>query len=184
MGSPQGQEGQEESTSVLPTVCQRDPSQHHTQHGTPARLLPRSSEPSQSSPTLQSPFLSIAFRLRTSPCLSLSGPGTAPGCSLTSTALLLQFLLLQSHQPLWGRPVTQLPGGLRQPPPLCLAHPRPARSRIHLAFNDIDVEPQFDFLVIKDGATAEAPVLGTFLRKPAPLLHYQQWLRGPSRVPD
>ncbi|XP_075409854.1 CUB and sushi domain-containing protein 2 isoform X3 [Tenrec ecaudatus] len=37
-----------------------------------------------------------------------------------------------------------------------------SESRIHLAFNDIDVEPQFDFLVIKDGATAEAPVLGTF----------------------
>ncbi|XP_060061806.1 CUB and sushi domain-containing protein 2 isoform X4 [Erinaceus europaeus] len=42
---------------------------------------------------------------------------------------------------------------------LILARPE---SRIHLAFNDIDVEPQFDFLVIKDGATAEAPVLGTF----------------------
>ncbi|XP_032016053.1 CUB and sushi domain-containing protein 2 isoform X5 [Hylobates moloch] len=42
---------------------------------------------------------------------------------------------------------------------LILARPE---SRIHLAFNDIDVEPQFDFLVIKDGATAEAPILGTF----------------------
>nr|XP_045755079.1 CUB and sushi domain-containing protein 2 [Mirounga angustirostris] len=42
---------------------------------------------------------------------------------------------------------------------LILARPE---SRIHLAFNDIDVEPQFDFLVVKDGATAEAPVLGTF----------------------
>ncbi|XP_037683717.1 CUB and sushi domain-containing protein 2 isoform X4 [Choloepus didactylus] len=42
---------------------------------------------------------------------------------------------------------------------LILARPE---SRVHLAFNDIDVEPQFDFLVIKDGATAEAPVLGTF----------------------
>ncbi|XP_053254903.1 CUB and sushi domain-containing protein 2 isoform X3 [Podarcis raffonei] len=35
-------------------------------------------------------------------------------------------------------------------------------SRIHLAFNDFDVEPQFDFLAIKDGGTAESPVLGTF----------------------
>uniref|UniRef100_A0A8D2L0U8 CUB and Sushi multiple domains 2 n=1 Tax=Varanus komodoensis TaxID=61221 RepID=A0A8D2L0U8_VARKO len=35
-------------------------------------------------------------------------------------------------------------------------------SRIHLAFNDFDVEPQFDFLVVKDGGTAESPVLGTF----------------------
>uniref|UniRef100_A0A5F8GTY5 CUB and Sushi multiple domains 2 n=1 Tax=Monodelphis domestica TaxID=13616 RepID=A0A5F8GTY5_MONDO len=42
---------------------------------------------------------------------------------------------------------------------LILAKPE---SRIHLAFNDIDVEPQFDFLAIKDGATAESPVLGTF----------------------
>ncbi|GAB0199455.1 CUB and sushi domain-containing protein 3 [Grus japonensis] len=35
-------------------------------------------------------------------------------------------------------------------------------SRIHLAFNDFDVEPQFDFLAVKDGGTAESPVLGTF----------------------
>jgi len=31
-----------------------------------------------------------------------------------------------------------------------------------LAFNDFDVEPQFDFLAVKDGGTAESPVLGTF----------------------
>uniref|UniRef100_A0A8C3I1H3 CUB and Sushi multiple domains 2 n=1 Tax=Chrysemys picta bellii TaxID=8478 RepID=A0A8C3I1H3_CHRPI len=35
-------------------------------------------------------------------------------------------------------------------------------SRIHLAFNDFDVEPQFDFLAVKDGGTPESPVLGTF----------------------
>lgn len=35
-------------------------------------------------------------------------------------------------------------------------------SRIHLAFNDFDVEPQFDFLSVKDGGTAESPTLGTF----------------------
>uniref|UniRef100_A0A8C5WXK8 Uncharacterized protein n=1 Tax=Laticauda laticaudata TaxID=8630 RepID=A0A8C5WXK8_LATLA len=35
-------------------------------------------------------------------------------------------------------------------------------SRIHLAFNDFDVEPQFDFLAVKDGGTAESPTLGTF----------------------
>ncbi|XP_061452290.1 CUB and sushi domain-containing protein 2 isoform X5 [Rhineura floridana] len=35
-------------------------------------------------------------------------------------------------------------------------------SRIHLAFNDFDVEPQFDFLAVKDGGTAESPALGTF----------------------
>ncbi|XP_057244376.1 CUB and sushi domain-containing protein 2-like, partial [Malurus melanocephalus] len=42
---------------------------------------------------------------------------------------------------------------------LILASPE---SRVHLAFNDFDVEPQFDFLAVKDGATAESPVLGTF----------------------
>ncbi|KAF2988039.1 hypothetical protein EK904_005093, partial [Melospiza melodia maxima] len=42
---------------------------------------------------------------------------------------------------------------------LIIANPE---SRIHLAFNDFDVEPQFDFLAVKDGATAESPVLGTF----------------------
>ncbi|XP_041439963.1 CUB and sushi domain-containing protein 2 isoform X1 [Xenopus laevis] len=35
-------------------------------------------------------------------------------------------------------------------------------SRIHLAFNDFDVEPQFDFLAVKDGGNPESPVLGTF----------------------
>ncbi|MEE6484219.1 hypothetical protein FKM82_013795 [Ascaphus truei] len=35
-------------------------------------------------------------------------------------------------------------------------------SRIHLAFNDFDVEPQFDFLAVKDGGSPESPVLGTF----------------------
>uniref|UniRef100_A0A6I8P0Q8 CUB and Sushi multiple domains 2 n=1 Tax=Ornithorhynchus anatinus TaxID=9258 RepID=A0A6I8P0Q8_ORNAN len=35
-------------------------------------------------------------------------------------------------------------------------------SRVHLAFNDIDVEPQFDFLAVKDGGSPESPVLGTF----------------------
>lgn len=42
---------------------------------------------------------------------------------------------------------------------LIIANPE---SRIHLAFNDFDVEPQFDFLAVKDGGTAESPVLGTF----------------------
>ncbi|KAI1231219.1 hypothetical protein IHE44_0008156 [Lamprotornis superbus] len=37
-----------------------------------------------------------------------------------------------------------------------------AESRVHLAFNDFDVEPQFDFLAVKDGAAAEAPLLGSF----------------------
>ncbi|XP_067863040.1 CUB and sushi domain-containing protein 2 [Heptranchias perlo] len=35
-------------------------------------------------------------------------------------------------------------------------------SRIHLAFNDFDVEPQFDFVSVKDGLNPESPVLGTF----------------------
>ncbi|XP_072107222.1 CUB and sushi domain-containing protein 1a [Mobula birostris] len=35
-------------------------------------------------------------------------------------------------------------------------------SRIHLIFNDFDVEPQFDYLTIKDDGTADSTVLGTF----------------------
>ncbi|XP_067840108.1 CUB and sushi domain-containing protein 1-like [Heptranchias perlo] len=35
-------------------------------------------------------------------------------------------------------------------------------SRIHLLFNDFDVEPQFDYLTIKDDGTADSTVLGTF----------------------
>lgn len=48
------------------------------------------------------------------------------GHFLTSLPFSCSFLLLQLHQPLWGRPVAQLPRGLRQPPPLRLAHPGPA----------------------------------------------------------
>ncbi|XP_043915904.1 CUB and sushi domain-containing protein 1-like [Protopterus annectens] len=46
-----------------------------------------------------------------------------------------------------------------------------SESRIHLAFNDFDVEPQFDFLVVKDGGKAESPILGTFSgnQVPSPL---------------
>ena len=35
-------------------------------------------------------------------------------------------------------------------------------SRIHLIFNDFDVEPQFDFLAIKDDGISDLTVLGTF----------------------
>ncbi|XP_055074905.1 CUB and sushi domain-containing protein 2 [Misgurnus anguillicaudatus] len=35
-------------------------------------------------------------------------------------------------------------------------------SRINLAFNDLNMEKQFDFLSIKDGGKAESPILGTF----------------------
>ncbi|XP_072007404.1 CUB and sushi domain-containing protein 3 isoform X6 [Engystomops pustulosus] len=35
-------------------------------------------------------------------------------------------------------------------------------SRIHLSFNDFDLESQFDFLAIKDGDSLDAPILGTF----------------------
>uniref|UniRef100_A0A8C8Z1I0 CUB and Sushi multiple domains 1 n=1 Tax=Prolemur simus TaxID=1328070 RepID=A0A8C8Z1I0_PROSS len=35
-------------------------------------------------------------------------------------------------------------------------------SRIHLIFNDFDVEPQFDFLAVKDDGISEITVLGTF----------------------
>uniref|UniRef100_A0A3B3WZL5 CUB domain-containing protein n=1 Tax=Poecilia mexicana TaxID=48701 RepID=A0A3B3WZL5_9TELE len=35
-------------------------------------------------------------------------------------------------------------------------------SRIHLAFNDFDLEPPYDFLTIKDGDQSEATMLGRF----------------------
>lgn len=35
-------------------------------------------------------------------------------------------------------------------------------SRIHLIFNDFDVEPQFDFLAVKEESVSEMTVLGTF----------------------
>uniref|UniRef100_A0AAQ4QYC2 CUB and Sushi multiple domains 2 n=1 Tax=Gasterosteus aculeatus aculeatus TaxID=481459 RepID=A0AAQ4QYC2_GASAC len=35
-------------------------------------------------------------------------------------------------------------------------------SRINLAFNDLSMEKQFDFLSIKDGGKAESPILGTY----------------------
>ncbi|XP_073075330.1 CUB and sushi domain-containing protein 1 isoform X2 [Manis javanica] len=35
-------------------------------------------------------------------------------------------------------------------------------SRIHLIFNDFDVEPQFDFLAVKDDGASDLIVLGTF----------------------
>uniref|UniRef100_A0A3B4AL78 Uncharacterized protein n=1 Tax=Periophthalmus magnuspinnatus TaxID=409849 RepID=A0A3B4AL78_9GOBI len=42
---------------------------------------------------------------------------------------------------------------------LIIANPE---SRINLAFNDLSMEKQFDFLSIKDGGKAESPILGTF----------------------
>ncbi|XP_043916396.1 CUB and sushi domain-containing protein 1-like [Protopterus annectens] len=35
-------------------------------------------------------------------------------------------------------------------------------SRIHLIFNDFDVEPQFDYLTVKDDGTSDSQVLSTF----------------------
>lgn len=35
-------------------------------------------------------------------------------------------------------------------------------SRIHLIFNDFDVEPQFDYLTVKDDGISDLPALGTF----------------------
>ncbi|KAG8124189.1 hypothetical protein E2320_019531, partial [Naja naja] len=35
-------------------------------------------------------------------------------------------------------------------------------SRIHLIFNDFDVEPQFDYLTVKDDGFSDLPALGTF----------------------
>lgn len=38
----------------------------------------------------------------------------------------------------------------------------PPGSRVHLIFHDFDVEPQFDFLAVKDDGGSEVTVLGTF----------------------
>ncbi|XP_074185389.1 CUB and sushi domain-containing protein 1 isoform X1 [Rhinolophus sinicus] len=35
-------------------------------------------------------------------------------------------------------------------------------TRVHLIFNDFDVEPQFDFLAVKDDGVSDVTVLGTF----------------------
>lgn len=35
-------------------------------------------------------------------------------------------------------------------------------SRIHLAFNDFDLEPPYDFLTVRDGEQTDAAVLGRF----------------------
>ncbi|MEQ2181171.1 CUB and sushi domain-containing protein 3 [Goodea atripinnis] len=35
-------------------------------------------------------------------------------------------------------------------------------SRIHLAFNDFDLEAPYDSLTVKDGETNDAPVIGRF----------------------
>ncbi|NXH49107.1 CSMD3 protein, partial [Dicaeum eximium] len=35
-------------------------------------------------------------------------------------------------------------------------------SRIHLSFNDFDLESQFDFLAVKDGDSVDSPIIGTF----------------------
>ncbi|NXB58859.1 CSMD3 protein, partial [Struthidea cinerea] len=35
-------------------------------------------------------------------------------------------------------------------------------SRIHLSFNDFDLESQFDFLAVKDGDSPDSPIIGTF----------------------
>lgn len=37
-----------------------------------------------------------------------------------------------------------------------------AGSRIHLAFNDFDLEPPYDFLTVRDGELTDAMVLGRF----------------------
>ncbi|KAM6977905.1 CUB and sushi domain-containing protein 1-like [Aplochiton taeniatus] len=41
-------------------------------------------------------------------------------------------------------------------------------SRIHLLFSDFELEPQFDYLVVKDEAMAEALTFGTFSGKDVP----------------
>lgn len=121
-------------------------------------------ELSQSSPTLVSFILSTSLKTKKMlPMPALRDPckiwGVPPDlhCSSLSVSCFFNFtspsgIVLSPNYP-------EDYGNHLHCVWLILARPE---SRIHLAFNDIDVEPQFDFLVIKDGATAEAPVLGTF----------------------
>lgn len=142
--------------------CQRDLSLRHAQHGTQhachLELGAQSVQPNCVT------FLSIALYTREMlPLPALSGPSRMLGaptdlhCSSLSVSCFFNFtspsgVVLSPNYP-------EDYGNHLHCVWLILARPE---SRIHLAFNDIDVEPQFDFLVIKDGATAEAPVLGTF----------------------
>lgn len=41
-------------------------------------------------------------------------------------------------------------------------------SRIHLIFSDFDVEPQFDYLIVKDDGMPEPTTFGTFSGKDVP----------------
>lgn len=43
-----------------------------------------------------------------------------------------------------------------------------AGSRIHLIFSDFDVEPQFDYLIVKDDGMPEPTTFGTFSGKDVP----------------
>lgn len=121
-------------------------------------------DPTQSGPILMSLILSVSLKTKKMfPMSALSGPcqiwQICPDfhCSSLSVSCFFNFtspsgIVLSPNYP-------EDYGNHLHCVWLILARPE---SRIHLAFNDIDVEPQFDFLVIKDGATAEAPVLGTF----------------------
>lgn len=94
------------------------------------------------------------------------------------------FLFLQFHQPFRGRPVPQLPRGLRQPSPLCLAHSGPTW------------EPHTPGLQRHwCGASVWLPGHqgwghcwgsgpGHLLWKPASLIHHKQWPCGSSWIPD
>ena len=108
-------------------------------------------------------MLSVAVRPRPRPLPALGGPGTAPGAlpdlHRSSLAVSCFFNFTSPSGAVLSPRYPEDYGNHLHCVWLILARPE---SRIHLAFNDIDVEPQFDFLVIKDGATAEAPVLGTF----------------------
>lgn len=128
----------------------------------PSMSPAQSSEPSQSSPTLVSCFL-LLFRLRKRCPASSEWPrknaGTLTDLQCSSLAVSCFFNFTSPSGVVLSPNYPEDYGNHLHCVWLILARPE---SRIHLAFNDIDVEPQFDFLVIKDGATAEAPVLGTF----------------------
>lgn len=121
-------------------------------------------EPSQSSPTLESFILSVSLKAKKMfPMSALSGPSKIwripPHFHRSSVSVSCFFNFTSPSGIVLSPNYPEDYGNHLHCVWLILARPE---SRIHLAFNDIDVEPQFDFLVIKDGATAEAPVLGTF----------------------
>lgn len=158
-----GKRGQENTSSTVSAICHRKPSSIGPVWN-PACLPPRAQSPaSPAQPSCQASF-PVLFRIKKIFSIPVHGdPGTVletPADLHHSSLAVSCFFNFTSPSGIVLSPnYPEDYGNHLHCVWLILARPE---SRIHLAFNDIDVEPQFDFLVIKDGATAEAPVLGTF----------------------